>query len=841
VDTDLEKEKEAKSAKETALAGPKTITIEASSPRGPFARDGAEITVPLTRVVILNRTSAPITMTRFALDRLRRSQTGEALDSVLFVNVTPQLLSPGESATLTIAGRAPERPGVYASTLRVSSAEGEQFAAPVEIRVAARPVWGILCLAFGLLFAGSLNLLDSESGVKGELSRALRARDAAHQLLPSPAPPSLSALAENVNHDFDAAIDTLQKPREPSFVDHRSKDSEEPLKAAQEMTASLRKILTEKPRSAIELSDLQNQWRDLKDVFDALAKLYLVSAPAGSSLQERLGAFDAWAADRLLRTPIDYYARDFPAQIVKVRLLYAGGRDADAALEAGAVRRQMRRAGDSVSKLARRLTFFIQNSANNITSVTRIREQVETPGFPPDRRAAILKSVDSAASLLSGPFNWSMRRDVDRLIEDSATETLRSAKDAVIAGVEAAGAQEAREDSLETVQAVIDEGAKLKRGPDGKTDIKEKIALQRRIVDAWRNRLATLPGPNPPTLVAEIEAMEKALDANDLETFRTGMLRLRDQWSAYRSSRAETLNAKAAAPFCLRVRGDLVIGLEAARQSSRLLEGDPDIMRWEGELDRLRIATDATPDVAEKMGPDCIKSLVGLSRDLGRLRNEIWSAMWNAATLPDATRKELAGQLGAMLTPQALANLTTATRQLSIEVETPKEERYAERPIEFKIGNLGPNWGPGVLLGIDFGDAQRAFASAEELRQKLLTHAYASPKTVKLISVVAADSFKPGTLEPARKLFGEGRLESLVINPSPISLARQLSDQLFNARFAVALLLASLLYFWRFHVQKSVFGARVFDYAEAFALGFVVSLAVNELPQRLAEFAPFKP
>lgn len=55
-------------------------------------------------------------------------------------------------------------------------------------------------------------------------------------------------------------------------------------------------------------------------------------------------------------------------------------------------------------------------------------------------------------------------------------------------------------------------------------------------------------------------------------------------------------------------------------------------------------------------------------------------------------------------------------------------------------------------------------------------------------------------------------------------------------RFGLALLVAGLLYFWRFHAKKVVFGANAFDYAEAFALGFAVSLAINSLPEKLAKW-----
>jgi hypothetical protein len=157
------------------------------------------------------------------------------------------------------------------------------------------------------------------------------------------------------------------------------------------------------------------------------------------------------------------------------------------------------------------------------------------------------------------------------------------------------------------------------------------------------------------------------------------------------------------------------------------------------------------------------------------------------------------------------------------------------RQIEFKIDNLAPNWGPGVNVGVDFGDGPPAIMTAEELSKNGVTHRYKDAKSFAVVAIA------PGAIEPTQKALGEGKLQQhLSISPSPISAARQLADNFFNARFGLALLIAGLLYFWSYYAQKTVFGANAFDYAQAFALGFAVSLAVNDLPQKLAEFISTK-
>jgi hypothetical protein len=181
--------------------------------------------------------------------------------------------------------------------------------------------------------------------------------------------------------------------------------------------------------------------------------------------------------------------------------------------------------------------------------------------------------------------------------------------------------------------------------------------------------------------------------------------------------------------------------------------------------------------------------------------------------------------------------LISDVRPLRIEVATPPEERYAGREIEFSIANLDPVWGPGVTLVLNFDDGQRKAASAEDLRKSnRFIHVYTdAERSTFAPAVVAAETFSADTLQVVGKRLGEGTLPQFTLQPSPVSAARRLADLFFNVRFGLALLIAGLLYFWRFYATKPVFGANAFDYAQAFALGFAVSVAVNELPKGLSE------
>jgi len=81
---------------------------------------------------------------------------------------------------------------------------------------------------------------------------------------------------------------------------------------------------------------------------------------------------------------------------------------------------------------------------------------------------------------------------------------------------------------------------------------------------------------------------------------------------------------------------------------------------------------------------------------------------------------------------------------------------------------------------------------------------------------------------------GEGAT-TVLIAPSPISRAERVTDDFLSLRFAIALAIALVVYYWRFHSKTMIFGARSVDYAEAFALGFAANAAVANLPDALAK------
>ena len=62
-----------------------------------------------------------------------------------------------------------------------------------------------------------------------------------------------------------------------------------------------------------------------------------------------------------------------------------------------------------------------------------------------------------------------------------------------------------------------------------------------------------------------------------------------------------------------------------------------------------------------------------------------------------------------------------------------------------------------------------------------------------------------------------------------------LADTFINARFALAVAVALLVYVWQFQEKRPDFGRRGLDYVMAFALGFAVQAAATNLTEALSK------
>ena len=828
-----------------SLAAPALVVIKLVSPRGPWARQDGLVVAPRTQISLANISDTPLNIHSLVFDPLQLADAGTAVQGQLSADTDALEIEPGHSVLLTLCGQVQALPATYGTTLRVAMKEGARLAIRVELRVAAAPRWGLACMLLGLSMVGVLTLLDGESGVRGQLRQLLTQRQATQEFLQrSPPPQNLLSKVERLNREYDSALAILQQPRSLSFVDHRRADAQEHMDLAKSVQADLRKTIDGSPRGAIELADLTKEWVKLREQFDALAKRYPTASPQGPAsalppglaLSDRLAAFDAWAAGRLLAVPLKTYRDDFENRIIHLQMLYAAGQPPVAAADAVAVRRWMQRAADVVDMQTQRARFFADLTTSNLATVQSIRGRVQSAGLAPLHRAAILAQLDEAAAAIVEPFEWSMRSAVNQRILSARSGLLSGSTQATLAAAQAARAQNEAEDSIADVEAVLAQGQTLKRGADNKIEAVEKTKWLRRMVAAWRLRIATATQPDASALQSELAALEAANEFGDMAAVEAHARGMFQKWAAHSSARAKAMVLKTTAPFCLSLRDDALTDLETSQASMRRLGAHAKLQAWESLVDQLTMQARAAPDVAEQMSLDCLAQLTALSDKANKLSNEIDSALWDNTVLPDASKRQLAIDLRGSLTPATLRNLVSDVRPLVIEITTPALERHVGREIEFKITNLDPLWGPGVAVALNFGDGKIMTMSAEELRQaKTFTHVYAVATSV-APAAAAGEAFKPNTLDTLGRSLGWGEMPFFTIAPSPVSVVRQLADNFFNARFGLALLIASLLYFWRYHSSKTVFGANPYDYAQAFALGFVVSVAVNELPKRLADF-----
>ena len=93
------------------------------------------------------------------------------------------------------------------------------------------------------------------------------------------------------------------------------------------------------------------------------------------------------------------------------------------------------------------------------------------------------------------------------------------------------------------------------------------------------------------------------------------------------------------------------------------------------------------------------------------------------------------------------------------------------------------------------------------------------------LAITATEAPKPGETVPT--VLGHGS-DTVLILPSLVTTAQELADAFINLRFGLVLLIAPTVYYWRYHSRTTTFGARGYDYVEAFALGFAID--VNRHP-----------
>jgi hypothetical protein len=832
----------------STLALPDRIVVSRHSLAGPLAR-GA-LSIGMVRTILVNTGDAPVAVSRVFLTPLANADDGTVPPggAALSTETDSLTLDPAQTAAIDIAGTVPARPGVYSARLEVVPAAS----APVIVNVAASPAWGIACMLLGLLLLGIVNLLTGEGGVQEKARDVERTRAGLQAwFVAHPPPLQDSARVADIDADLDEAARTLAAPRPLSAVDRRVADADALLTAANQQITALQARLQQQPPGAQDVADLVADWTALQSRMQSLVALDAGSPQAGSPqagspqagpLQAGVGdhatALLRRAAQRFLQLPIQLITADLGPHLERVRLVEASGDTARATAMTVDIRGWLRRAA---RELEWRLSLIMQlgDSVRNMAeSDSWIRELAAGDDLPADLRVSLIAQLDAIDNNLANARTLGDLYVAERTVQTIETEAIRGVAER--AKTRAAEAAEVAGNAMSTdfVDATL---AAARDNPHPTPQQKADVILK--ILHAWRGILPVVQDPQARAAMAEdLEQAEAAAKRTDLAAVLTSMHSLEKRWSDDIPRHIATAVAVALAPVCRTLRDRTVEMLANAVDQIALLSGDENYAGWDRRLDSARHSL-----LAAGRGPiqnnlqeaaDCIGNNVNASTIIFGVISETFTR--GIPIAPDARLDS--SESGALADAIALTDAFKNDLQpLHLVAQTPEDDRLPGTPLGFAVTGLNPDWAGGVQLVIDWGDGSPVTRhTAETLRQAgTLQHVYAKAGTIHPL-VVAAERFAsvtPGSVVAAGPELGRGSVD-LFVGRSRASTAERLADIFLTASFALSLFIASVLYFWRYADKNRVFGARGFDYAEAFTLGFLASLAVSELPKMLSEI-PF--
>jgi hypothetical protein len=838
------------------LTGPDRIAIRQASWRGPFGGRSSRTRLRPVRFAVVNGGADALAIGGLRVDPLRDAD-GALADAELSLRVIGDdvetlpdaptlgragdppapihpLLAPGAALTLELGGWLPAHPGSVATTARIILApDGGGLDIPVAIDIPAAAPWGIACMLAGLLCLAAINVLTGEGAVKTRLHDALAARSDIHAFLDAnPAPQSRRGDIEAMDHSFDAAVANLSERRGISVEDHRTDDANAQLVTATAAAADLRKALTGQPRGAAEIFDLTKEWQDLQTTLGQVTAMFgAPPATPAPGLPGKLDAFLVRYRIRFVQQPMAWISNEIVGDIDRARLAYAAGEGEAARDLAVTARVWLRRSARMLNSglLGYRGALTLAGAmANNDAA---IRDRVAQDDFPADGRATVLGLLDQASGQMDGEAWLEQWGEAHRLINRARLELTRADAALLKARTDAAIAKVNAETDYSDIQRLLDD---LMANPDH--SLAAKQAGLGRILKLWRAHVAAVPdaaeragfGQQIDAIAAQVDAGKMPESAGLYRTFL-------NDWTARSIRLSGAATDRVVHGHCIQTFADMQRDAGALEATLREHPPNPDLADWNRRFDQIRLDMQREGPDAETITPACLGPLLAISDRMIALSGDIFAAGVADADIPALTRARLARASGvASAIAVAEANKDHA-RALDLTVATQEDERIVGREITFTAGRLDPVWGAGVKIGVDFGDGSPPFvASAEQLRQgAAIEHTYASALTAHL-TLTAAEGFKPGTIDPQGAALGEGSA-TILIAPSPITAAQRLADDILNLRFAVALLIALTVYYWRFQNSKKVLGANSIDYVEAFALGFVANAAAGKLPDVLGK------
>lgn len=818
-----------------ALLLPSRISLRRNSAAGPLAR--GTLTLRAVTVPLFNDTAETVIVNRALITPLTEEETGLAPateGAALSARTETAGLEPGHGAKVEIAGTVPARPGAYAAELRVSAGAGQAgtktATAPVSIAVAASPAWGFGCLVLGLVLLAMVQFLSREGGVQEKIREVERFHGDTHAWLQREPPPQGRAerVAE-IDRDLDEALTALSEPRSLSVVDRRVTDAQGWLSAARGAAATLRDELSKSPPGALEIAALTKEWSDLQNRMGELSKLDTNGLEAAGGLASHTAILMHHAWERLIGLPLRWVAADLAPQLERVQLAEAAGETDRARAMALATRAWLRRAAHDLDRRLALMMGLKLTADEMVVSDAWVRQLAAGDELPPDRRSALLERLAAADAALAKGASLADLAAASGAIAAIETDAYRDQSAALQVRVQAVADAAGEEMSAAPMEAVMNELRSVPH-PSGE----QKAAVLFRMLEVWRGRLGVVRDADTRArLAALVDRAEDAARHVDLSGTMAALHELEGEWQAYLPRHVAEAGARAVAEICGEWRDRNLRQLVGAESQVKLQSGRPEVEEWERELDRARRGLLAVSPEHAETSDECLGPVVERGRAVVAVSRDVFTHELGDVPIPLQARLDAAETSGVTEAIALVRKLMTEPRDLKLVVRTRDKDRVVHQPLVFALDGLDPDWASSVAIVVYWGDGTARETDAEKLRQgDRLEHAYETAKTFQPVAM-AADHFRHAANDTLPQADGPelGRsTEDVLIEPSPASAAERLADTFLTTEFALSLLIASVVYLWRYMAGSRVFGARGVDYMEAFAMGFVAYAAVTNLP-----------
>jgi hypothetical protein len=512
--------------------------------------------------------------------------------------------------------------------------------------------------------------------------------------------------------------------------------------------------------------------------------------PPAPGLAGKLDAFLIRYRTRFLLQPTQWTSGEITNQIGRARLAYQAGEGEAARQLAIDGRLWLRRSARALNQAMTSYRFALVQSGSMAATDAALRARVARDDFPEASRAPILALLDVASSMLDGDAGLEQWAAASQQFNRARIETARAVSAALLTRVRAAMATTSAAGSTDDIQQLTEQ---LQASTD--RSLAAKQAGLGRILDLWRAHVASVTDiPTQSRMQATIAELTTMIAAGNLTAIGPPYTALFDDWTAWITRLATEATDRLDHQNCLDTYADLqrdTAGIEA-----RLREQPPGpaIAVWDRRLDQLRLDMQLHGPDPHIVTHDCMQPLLALGSEASSLSSDILSAGIADLQATSLTRLRLARESGLASAVAAVEASQDQPRELDVTLITPPDQRVVGRALQFSIGHADPVWGTGVAIGVSFGDGSPPLLlTAEQLRQDgVVAHQYRGPVTAH-VTVVAAKQFKPDSIAPVDAALGEGAAGVLVA-PSPVSRAQALADDFLNLRFAIALLIALVVY-----------------------------------------------